>query len=477
MKFLEKYYWILLPLLAWIVVRFGFNFNGLYGQDAYAYLLHTREWKAFFLGGDQPGTFFWPPNYSIVSALLALVVKTEFYSLQLISVFSMVGLAGVLNAWFKQAFKQASALIRVSFVSLAFLFSPYLFRLGMQSMSDMLAMFLLTASFYYLWKFQNDRETKHMLLWAGVSGLALTTRYPAIIVLLPSMIFVAYTLVVNKQIKQLMLGLTAGLIPVAFAAIWKLSSGGVADAIQSVILNDWSVQNFFKTEFQRPDTNSSFLLPNILFNLSVFVHPGTLIYGIILLPLTFKNFRKDAFQSLLLVSILIYVIFLSGIPFQNSRVLVFAYPLVVMLVAPAYAQAIAWLESKNLPVKLVFAFCAMLQMGLCARAMQPSVEHGLFERELASWVSQNAAGKTIYTSWFSQIFEAYETGNPVIHIFNSEVKEFEPNSIIIFNEAWADFKLKETAPLRNWNRAKQTMRVEEQKCWPNGWCVYTVVSK
>ncbi|MGB0369239.1 MAG: ArnT family glycosyltransferase, partial [Flavobacteriales bacterium] len=168
--------------------RFGFSFNGLYGQDAYAYLLHAREWKAFFLGGDIPGGFFWPPNYSILAALLSLLVKSEFYSLQFISVLSMVGLGGMLNRLIKEAYPQTGDTMRIVFVILAFLLSPFMFRLGMQSMSDMLAMFFLTASFYQLWRYFQNGSVHSLLLWSGFSALAITTRYPAVIVLLPAII-------------------------------------------------------------------------------------------------------------------------------------------------------------------------------------------------------------------------------------------------------------------------------------------------
>ncbi|MGB1319088.1 MAG: hypothetical protein ACPG5W_12800, partial [Flavobacteriales bacterium] len=167
MNFLKKYYWAIVPIIGWLIVRFGFNFNGLYGQDAYAYLLHAREWKAFFLGGETPRTFFWPPNYSIIGALLSLLIKTEFYSLQLVSVFSMMGLAGILNRWIKEAYPEFKARSRIALVSLGFLLSPYMFRLGMQCMSDMLAMVFLTASFYQLWKSLQDDSAKSLLLWSG----------------------------------------------------------------------------------------------------------------------------------------------------------------------------------------------------------------------------------------------------------------------------------------------------------------------
>jgi hypothetical protein len=476
MTTLKKHYWAIIPIVGWLVIRFGFGFNGLYGQDAYAYLLHAREWRDFFLGGEIPGSFFWPPNYSIISALLALLVKTEFYSLQLVSVLSMIGLGWILDSWIKKTHQETNETTRMAFVSIAFLLSPFMFRLGMQSMSDMLAMLFLTASFYYLsLYFQTDR-IQPLLSWAAFSALAITTRYPAIVVLLPTISFIGFRLLSRSQFKRLITGLLVGLILIFTAVYWKLNTGGIESGIQTVILHDWSFSNFLGTEFHRADTNSSFLLPNVLFNLSVFSHPGTFFCGIALLPFSVKGLKTNTFGLLLLGSIIIYALFLAGIPFQNSRVMSFAFPLVVMFFFPAFLRLILLFNSKQIPVKIVLTVCFLVQITLSARAMQPSVLNCQFEDELVNYVSKEFPNQTVYTSSYSQLFEVFETGNPVHQIFDEPVNSFQNSSIFIFNESLVEFKLQGTMPLQNWESVNRLMKVEKQKCWSNGWCVYSVKS-
>jgi hypothetical protein len=473
---LKEYYWAIIPVLGWLIVRFGFGFNGLYGQDAYAYLLYAREWKSFFLGGETPGSFFWPPNYSIVSALLALFVKTEFYSLQLISLLSMIVIGWLLDRWIRKAYS-VDIELRIVYVSLAFLLSPYMFRLGMQSMSDMFAMMLVLASFYHLWRFIEAGEFRSLLFWSFFSGLAITTRYPTVIVLFPSIVFVVFRLLANKQLGRFAMGLMVGLTPILLAIWWMLGSGGIHNDIQNLLQNDWSITNFVRTEFHRGDTNSNFILPNLLFNLSAFVHPGTLFFGVFLLPFAFKGLKTDLFRLLVLSTILIYGLFLSGIPFQNSRVMTFTYPLIVMFLVPAFLRFSEWLKSKNLPLKTVFFLAVVFQTGLCARAMQPSILYNQFERELAAWIASEFPKTTVYTSSYSQLFDVYETGNSVVQIYDQPISFFEDGAIFIFNESLADFKLQGTMPLKNWEAANNLMKVEKQKCWTNGWCVYSLSSK
>jgi hypothetical protein len=477
MTTLKKHYWAIIPIVGWLVVRFGFGFNGLYGQDAYAYLLHAREWRDFFLGGEIPGSFFWPPNYSIISALLALLVKTEFYSLQLVSVLSMIGLGWILDSWIKKTHQETDEATRIVFVSIAFLLSPFMFRLGMQSMSDMLAMLFLTASFYYLsLYFQTDR-IQSLLCWSAFSALAITTRYPAVVVLMPSISFIAFQLLSRGQFKRLVTVLLVGLVPLSMAIWWKLTSGGMENVLTIDLIQDWSVFHFFQSDFSTFDTNSKFTLPNLLFNLSVWVHPGTLFLGAILFPLSFRNLRNDSVRTLLLISILLYAFFLSGIPFQNSRVATFTFPLIVVFLFPGFARFTEWLKLKPIPKRYLLFAVPVIQVALCSRAMKPSISHNLFERELAAWIETNYASKTVYTSSYSQLFEVYETGNRVVQIFDAPVNAFEDDAIFIFNQSWANFKLKGTMPLQNWESAQNLMKVEEEKCWPNGWCVYSLKSR
>lgn len=477
MNILRKYYWAIIPVVAWLIVRFVFGFNGLYGQDAYAYLLHAREWKAFFLRSETPGSFFWPPNYSIVSALLALIINTEFYSLQLTSVLSIVGLAGILNAWIKEAYNQVDESVRIGFITLTFLLSPYMLRLGMQSMSDMLAMFLLTASFFQLWKLTKNDLLRDLLLWSVFSALAITTRYPAVIVLLPSIGFVGFRLLSKGQLSRLVIGLLVAGVPLSMAAWWKLESGGMQTVLDIDLIQNWHFSNLFKSEFHTSDTNSKFLLPNLVFNLNPFIHPGTVFFGAILLLPSVASFKKGSFNLLLIGSILLYACLLSGVPFQNTRVATFTYPLIVIFLFSGFVKLCSWLRAKNIPLKLVLIFSLVIQLGLCARALQPSISYNHFEQELATWIQQNCATKTVYTSSYSQLFDVYETSNSVVQIFDSELNEFEDGSVFIFNKTWANFKLKGTTPLRNWEKAQSLMQITELKCWKNGWCVYSLESK
>ncbi|MGB0369238.1 MAG: hypothetical protein ACPGD8_07515 [Flavobacteriales bacterium] len=272
-------------------------------------------------------------------------------------------------------------------------------------------------------------------------------------------------------------GIVVGAIPISLAIWWKITSGGMETVLGIDLIQNWHISNFWQSEFSTSDTNSKFLFSNILFSLSPFVHPGTLFFGAVLLSLTITRISKDRFRFLLAISILLYACFLAGVPFQNSRVATFTFPLIVMVYLDGFERLTGWLVEKNLPRKSILFVAVIVQLGLCARAMSPSISNNHFEQELASWVQTNGSDKTVYTSDYLQLFDVYETNNQTISIYESEITDFENESIFIFNPSMASVKLKGTMPLQNWEEAQGQMHVNELKCWENGWCVYSLNAK
>lgn len=475
MKWLLKYYWAIIPLIGWLIVRYMFGFDGLYGQDAYAYLLHAREWRSFLLGGVLPGYFFWPPNYSIIGGVLAITFDSEFVSLQLISVLSLMGSGYFADRIIRET-TELNEGVRLAFVTLGLLLSPYIFRLGMQGMSDMMTMCFLLGSFWFFHRTITNSGTNSMIGFSIFTALALTSRYPSIVVLIIPIIVTGYTLLSSRKFGILMIGLLAGSVILIPAIAWKWQWVEIwASANNFDGLYDWSVSNFFRAEFHRKDSFTSHLLPNILFNLSAWLHPGLLLFTVVLFPFL-PNRAMTTFRWTILYSILAYILFLSGVPFQNSRVLTFIFPLILIFMAPAFGKFVELMNCQRFPIKSLFAIALVIQVGLTARALKPSVELAQFENELVDWIGSDHPTKTIYTSAFSQLFDAHETGNPTVQVFDSKVVEFQTGGLYIFNHGWSK-KLEGTMVMENWNRANSSMNVAEHRCWPNGWCVYQLSEK
>src|ERR1041385_6818373 len=72
----------LLALLIRIGVILIARFDGLYGQDAFAYLDYTRQ----IIAGKLTGPFYWPLGYPLVAALFTLILRNPVIGGQAASV-------------------------------------------------------------------------------------------------------------------------------------------------------------------------------------------------------------------------------------------------------------------------------------------------------------------------------------------------------------------------------------------------------
>ena len=84
--------WVVVVLLFFVIIRFGLGFNGLYGQDAHEYLRFGKALHQFFLTGANPGDYIWPVNFPLYGALLSLLLSSVNFSMQILSVFSFIGI-------------------------------------------------------------------------------------------------------------------------------------------------------------------------------------------------------------------------------------------------------------------------------------------------------------------------------------------------------------------------------------------------
>ena len=142
-----------IPILFWLIIYWGYGFDGLYGQDSYEYLRYANAIRNFILTGENPGDYFWPLYYPIFGAIVSLVIKNTVISLQLISVLSLSVSSIYLYKLMLLVFpfkKKITALYTILF----FIFSPFVIRSSMIIMSDILATCFIILTVYNFYKFK-----------------------------------------------------------------------------------------------------------------------------------------------------------------------------------------------------------------------------------------------------------------------------------------------------------------------------------
>ena len=341
-----------MPLLLGIVI-FTLPFNGLYGQDGFGYIQYAHAWLDFFRDSPtvDPGFITWPPIYALLAAIFNYVFQIDiglFY--QLISLIFLGFGAHVMfrTLDYRSLLSKQERLIYIAFF---FLISPYILRQSTLVMSDMMGIGFIALVYYHLSRWQLGQR-KGLLLMFGFASLAVMTRYGAFfVVFIPCIVGLVLALQ-RKAISTLLTAIAIGLA--ATIPLWIMRMGSDLVFLSHPFLQDWDFLNVFRSSFLLDKGVKNFTLPNGLFVSSLLWHPGNMLLGVVLLPfypLIFK--KRDSMILICLASVVVYLIFLAGTPFQNQRYLLLALPPLLILLQPAFKGLVDFVGRFQLAKRLL----------------------------------------------------------------------------------------------------------------------------
>lgn len=119
------------------------DFDGLYGQDGYAYLYQINHMDSLL---EQDA--FCPPFYAFIGWILQCLVQKPILSLQWVSVLSWMGTFILLHRIASKNYKIQSSLFQILLI-ISFLCSPFVLRMSVLVMSDTLAIFIALLTIYF----------------------------------------------------------------------------------------------------------------------------------------------------------------------------------------------------------------------------------------------------------------------------------------------------------------------------------------
>jgi len=468
LKFHKTYqteFWILaIPLTILIVLRL-LGFDGLYGQDSYEYLRYTKQIEQFYLTGIHPGDFFWTKGYPLISGLLGLIFPLKI-SLQLVSFLSLIGTAWFVNKTIEHIYPKNSDL--KSFLLLSLMLSPFMLRSGITCMSDTLSICCLSGSLYYGLKYKKQTTFITLMLCVLLGVYSVFTRYAAIIPIV--IIFVSVIWVWVKNIKIVHLAVL--IVPLIFIAIHLFFEIETADLIKHGYMKEWSFANFFKSDFIISDGFQKTLFPNVIYTFFPFYHVGFFFINGILFLFSLKTIKKYFNYNLLIITFIIifYALFLAGIPFQNNRFLLLTYPLVLILLYPAYVSLmIRLLRFKRLVVSLL----VLLQLLLFIRAIQPSYKLNVLEKKLVNELTPFQQN-TLYCFDVDVAIQNRGLNFNYKNLWVQEYNSFEKGALVLFNEEKLKVQWEEENPMINWMNLKNNYQLKVIKSLNGGWNLYRI---
>lgn len=429
-----------------------FDFDGLYGQDSYDYLLQS---KRMFSEEASPG--FWPPLFPLLGKLLSLGFLPLNFSLQLLSIFSIV-LSGFLLFQILQKLypeKQFSAL----FVTGFFLLAPFVLRSGLLVMSDSLAMVLILATFRAVLLKESQWRLPLVFLFAA---MAILTRYACAVLLFPLLLVMAVESIRKKDFVSLSISSLAFCVPLIINFFyWSLPEGN----INHNWLLSWSAMNFFRSDFNTAEGILNYPLPNFVHVFKVIFYPGFCLISLFLIPFFRKGDLKENRNPIFLFCFLSYAVFLLGIPYQNERFLLLLQPIWLILAYPAFGRM---MEAKAFFRNLLVPAAIVLSFFLIYRAMLPVVSRNKLEREIAEGMN-TFQGQTLYAFDIDVALQGRGLEMNYVNLWKNELDTFRSGALVLFNEEQFRKQWSGKNPMINYLRMKESGRLFFIRNFSGGW--------
>ena len=342
---------VLLGLFVWVpvsvLIALG-RFDGLYGQDPYAYYDYAiGPLRASLLAGQPFPPFFWPPGYPLLVALASFVLGLTPVAGQCVSLIAG-GLVPTFTALLvREVWPANDETERMTIAWVAGLVTALTGQLWQSSavvMSDTTGLAAATLGVWATARYGRRAQPVWLLLASGALAWALLTRWIYGLVALPTAIFALWVMVRRGIPALLQHGLAAALVgglilsPLLFSIASRAQSSFTGD----LEVYSWSPLNAFQREFVTLDGRLSYPLPNGLYYALAPAHRYyfTPLLALLILPGMWVVARRRAFAPLLLLAgwaALVYG-FHAGAPWQNFRFALAYLPPLAGLAAIGWAS-------------------------------------------------------------------------------------------------------------------------------------------
>lgn len=333
------------------------HFDGLYGQDPYAYLDYATGPLAESLRHlALPPPFYWPPGYPLLLALASFVVGSGPLAGQLVSLL-VGGLVPVFTALLAGEVAAERSDDRVSAPAERFGYSTsvslvaglatalvgQLWQSSVVVMADTTGLALACLGVWALVRYRRRGRLGWLVLAGAAVAVALVTRWAYALVAIPCTIYAAAALSRQKPPRMIghaviMLVVVAGILsPVLIPAFGGLVAGGSGAAPFATDLQvySWSPLNVARRTFLTADGVLDYTLPNGLYYALAPARPYyfTPLLAWLILPGLWSVARRMTPSAVLIVGwTAVIFAFHAGAPWQNFRfTLAYLPPLAILV--------------------------------------------------------------------------------------------------------------------------------------------------
>ncbi|WP_298508428.1 glycosyltransferase family 39 protein [uncultured Kordia sp.] len=468
--FYKDFTFFYLPILFLLALRIV-GFDGLYGQDSYEYLRYTNAIQNYITDGIHPGNYYWPVLYPTLGSLLGFVFGSTAFALQFISCISF----GIACVYILKTIRLLYPSSKYSFlyVLIFAVFSPFLLKMGLIVMSDALTLVFVVLSFYFFFK-SHQKKTNLTPIFIFAT-CALMTRYASLFITFPIILYALYLVWKRKKYVQLLMASVLSIVVSIPFIIFQW--GALFEASSNPFLQVWSVSNYFKSSFTTTDGTTSYLFPNLIYTLYVFFHPGFIFLGSILSLITFKNYKSlfTFHQKILIICSGLYILFLAGIPFQNPRIIGLVFPLILVLLFPAFLKLteIKFIKRFLIPIAII---SLLLQFVFFTITFKLIFKRTIIEKELATMI-QSYQGGTLYSFDVDLALEGRGLDFEYKNMFLERYENFQTSDLILFDPVRYQAQWKDKNPMLNWEFMEDNYQLKVIESHSKGWKLYRIINK
>lgn len=465
MKFFPFLFFCLLLAIAVKVL----NFNGLYGQDAYEYYKCTCE----FLQVHE-GACHFPMQYPILGKILSPFLG-KLFALQFVSIFAFGGILFFIARILISLFGDKKEIIIYTFLFCAL--SPYFLRSSILVMSDTLNTFFLIAGTYFLWLIAKRVNPQKDLVYAliGISLLlqAPFTRYAsAIWVLYLGLVFCFQLLPLFSHKQKIIVICYTAMI--AFILLYTQSTF-LQQGTHHSHLQNWSFYHFFQSDFLTGDGVLHYKYNNFFYGLSYLVHPGFGLLGIVFLLFLKKQslFANDNRIYFFLFPLLLYYLFLMGVPFQNPRFYVLSFPFLMIVYFGPFLELMARIEAWKIK-KVFYIVVFICQISFSFFSFQKIWQLNQLEQKIAKSLLNYPKYKQIYTLGLEGCLQAYQVNMKITSLYSQKISTFESPSLALIQTKVFEKQWDGQIPMENWNELKSHCTIRKIKDFDAGWQLFEI---
>ena len=334
------------------------RFDGLYGQDSFAYFHYaTGPLRQALTRGQLPPPFFWPPGYPVLVAAMSGIVGVAPIAGQIVSLAAGAAVPAftILLARELGTDTRAGAPVAdhrwlpVSLLAgLIVAVTGQLLQSSLVVMADTLGLAAATAGVWALARYRRTGAARWLLLCASAFAWAILTRWIYGLVAVPIAIWGLMLLRRRPRRIALLHGAGAAMVgiavlaPTVVPAILGLIGGGNAPFAGDLQVYSWSPLNALQATFTTGDGQLAYSLPTGLYYA---IAPANWWYfgpvlAALIAPAAWAVVRQKRIAGLgiLVAWAAIVLAFHAGAPWQNPRFALAYLPPLAILAAVGYDQ-------------------------------------------------------------------------------------------------------------------------------------------